>query len=131
MQEVSIKKYIKYYIRRKLKVFPCKGNGKSPRISGWQESATLDEKVIDRWWEKYPNANIGLLTGKNNNLVVVDVDINNGKKGMESLKQLQNECGEFDTLMVHFVANSLALEILFLAIIVYLCNSFLIPDNII
>jgi putative DNA primase/helicase len=101
MQEVSIKKYIKYYIRRKLKVFPCKGNGKSPRISGWQESATLDEKVIDRWWEKYPNANIGLLTGKNNNLVVVDVDINNGKKGMESLKQLQNECGEFDTLMVH------------------------------
>jgi putative DNA primase/helicase len=98
---------IKYYIRGGMKIFPCKSNGKSPLITGWQNKATSDKEVIDAWWDKFPDANIGLLTGKKANLVVVDVDVKKGARGMESLKQLQDECGKLDTRMVHTPSGGL------------------------
>jgi putative DNA primase/helicase len=100
-------KYIKYYIRGGIKIFPCISDGKSPLITGWQEKASSSKEVVAAWWDKYPNANIGLLTGKKANLVVVDVDVKKGARGMESLKQLQDECGKLDTRMVHTPSGGL------------------------
>ena len=99
--------YIKYYIQEGKKIFPCRGDGKSPLITGWQNKATSNQEVIHTWWREYPNANIGLLTGKKANLVVVDVDVKKGARGMESLKQLQDECGKLDTRMVHTPSGGL------------------------
>jgi len=101
MKDISQKEYIKYYLLGGLKIIPCVSNDKRPIISGWKEKATTDKQVINNWWDKYPDANIGLPTGKDNNLVVVDVDVKNDAGGMGSLKQLEDECGKFDTLMVH------------------------------
>lgn len=36
------------------------------------------EREIDRWWQMYPNAGVGIITGKISNLVVLDVDPKHG-----------------------------------------------------
>ena len=53
-------------------VFPISPGAKSPPLTphGFKDSCT-DIDVIQNWWEKYPNANIGMAT---EGLVVVDVD---------------------------------------------------------
>lgn len=56
-------------------IFPIEPGGKKPLIK-WEkfqkEQATSEQ--IGRWWKKYPNANIGLVTGMISNLVVMDID---------------------------------------------------------
>jgi len=101
------KENIENYISRGVRIFPCKSNGKSPLISGWQEKASSDKEVIENWWKQYPDANVGVVTGKDANLVVVDVDVKNNAGGMESVRQLQNECGEFDTRTVRTPSGGL------------------------
>jgi len=93
--------HIKYYILGGQEIFPCEVNGKSPITTNGYKDASSDPNQIKIWWENHPNANIGLATGKDANLVVIDVDVKNDVGGMESLEQLENECGRFDTLMVH------------------------------
>ena len=40
----------------------CKCQGKHPRtLNGFKDANTDENRIID-WWEKYPDANIGLLT---------------------------------------------------------------------
>lgn len=107
MKELSFKERIKYYTLGGLEIFPCDANGKKPLTKHGFKDASADELVINDWWDKYPDANIGLPTGKINNLVVVDVDVKNDADGMASLKQLQDECGEFNTRIVHTPSGGL------------------------
>ena len=54
---------------------PIKPNGKAPMVKWEQyqeESATAPE--VYEWWQKYPDANVGFVTGKVSNLTVVDID---------------------------------------------------------
>ena len=48
--------------------------GKHPALKGWTTRATTDEATIRGWWEKWPNAGIGIATGRGSGLVVVDRD---------------------------------------------------------
>jgi len=105
--DISQKEYFKYYILGGLEIFPCGRNKKSPLTTNGFKDASSDKQVINDWWDKHPDANIGLPTGKANNLVVVDVDVKNDADGMASLKQLQDECGEFDTRVVHTPSGGL------------------------
>ena len=107
MKELSFKEHIKYYILGGLEIFPCNSNKKSPLTKHGFKDASADEQVINNWWNKHPDANIGLPTGKVNNLVVVDVDVKNDAGGIDSLKQLQDECGKFDTRVVHTPSGGL------------------------
>jgi len=92
--------YIKYYIHSGLEVFPCNSNKKTPLTANGFKDASADKQVINNWWDKYPNANIGLPTGKVNNLVVVDVDVKNNAGGWESFERLTYEVGLFNTKIV-------------------------------
>lgn len=60
---------------------------KTPYIKGGFQVATLDEKQIITWWKKYPNAAIGISCGASN-LVVVDVDVKDGRKGFDNFMGL-------------------------------------------
>lgn len=53
----------------------CKA-GKHPRDSRGhgEKDATTDREQISAWWRKWPDANIGIVTGVRSSLVVLDVD---------------------------------------------------------
>lgn len=76
------------YAGRGWPVFPCVPNGKAPITENGFKDAVVDEVQIRRWWKGNPNANIGIATGSASGLVVVDVDVRDGKPGMESLLEL-------------------------------------------
>ena len=84
---------------RGFSVFPLKKGTKTPLHQGWVASATADQNAVRRMWTDPVTGverayNIGVLT---NDLVVLDVDVKNGKNG---LVEYQNLGGHFDTLTV-------------------------------
>jgi Bifunctional DNA primase/polymerase, N-terminal len=69
----------------------CDNPGKHPigRLApNGFKSATTDEKEIRRWFRKYPDAGIGIATGEVSGIVVLDIDVKNGKDGSTSLVPL-------------------------------------------
>lgn len=54
----------------------CGSPGKHPRTEHGLNDGSRDSKQIARRWEKWPDANLGILTGQNSDLVVLDVDGN-------------------------------------------------------
>ncbi len=70
----------------------CKVPGKQPRIDNWAKEATKDEAKIRDWWHRYPDANVGIKTGEESGIVVLDVDPRHG--GDESLKDLEAKHGK-------------------------------------
>jgi putative DNA primase/helicase len=70
----------------------CTSKGKHPQTAHSFYDATTDEDVIRTWGEvDYPRANIGIRTGKESGLVVLDID--SDKSGEESLRQLEEQYG--------------------------------------
>ena len=61
----------------------CESPGKHPRVGGGFKAATTDQPQIHEWWTRWPDANIGLATGKSANIVVLDVD---GPEGAEAVR---------------------------------------------
>jgi len=71
------------------RVFPVAPRDKIPLVERWQEVATsTDRNQIIGWWERHPQANIGIVTGQGSNLWVLDVD---GEEGEQQLDALQEE----------------------------------------
>lgn len=70
----------------------CKSPGKHPRTQHGLKEATADQETIDRWWTRWPDANVGILTGAASCIVALDVDPRNG--GDDSLATLEHEHGE-------------------------------------
>jgi hypothetical protein len=66
-------------------------NGKHPIPDEWPTRATTDHETIRAWWAQYQYANIGIATGAQSNLLVLDVDP--GKGGEESLRELEDQFG--------------------------------------
>ena len=64
--------------------------GKHPLVG--IKGATIDPGTVVAWFEKHPDSNIGITTGKPNKFIVLDVDPRNG--GEESLQKMQQEFGE-------------------------------------
>ena len=84
------------YASTGIPVFPCKG--KQPLIKGGFKGATTEEKQIREWWERWPDASIGLPTGETSGLWVVDVDCY--KEGVQDLPELFAEHELPETQMV-------------------------------
>lgn len=52
----------------------CSRPGKHPRNSNGRTGATLDAALVRRWWKTWPSANIGIATGNESGLLVLDQD---------------------------------------------------------
>lgn len=63
----------------------CKDSGKHPRTANGLTDATTDRVQIERWWSRWPDANIAIRT---DGLCVVDQDVAEGKHGRESWAKL-------------------------------------------
>lgn len=89
------------WAKRGFPVFPLQENSRRPAFAGvdWTTIATRDEAAIRALWTdptsgQELNYNIGAMC---NDFVVVDIDVKNGKKGLEEFYSMG---GKFDTLTV-------------------------------
>ncbi len=73
----------------------CNSPGKHPiglLVPQGLKQATTDEEVIRRWWKAYPDANVGIVTGRCSGIWVIDVDtVHEGDLSLEALLQEHGE----------------------------------------
>lgn len=62
-------------------VFPCVPGGKQPLTPTGFHDASASRAVVEQWWRRTPEANIGLPTGVAVGVVVVDVDVHDSGSG--------------------------------------------------
>lgn len=103
----TIAEYATWYVARGWPVFPvhsvrdgactcrkgakCPSKGKHPRTRNGVNGASADPETVRAWWQKWPQANIGVATGEASGLVVLDVDRDHGGAG--SMQRLQTDLG--------------------------------------
>lgn len=68
-------------------MFPCVPGQKRPLTARGFHDATTDLVQIERWWARWPEANLGLPTGEVSGVVVVDVDVREDVDGQESMRR--------------------------------------------
>ena len=81
-------------------IFPCYPNDKRPMTPNGFKSASTDTYQIDKWWSDTPSANIGLATGSDADLLVIDVDVKDDAQGLASMEALEAELGRLNTKKV-------------------------------
>ena len=105
------------YFENDLYVIPL--NGKIPLVKNWSFFAKNkpSELLVDSWINKFPNANIGLLTGKLSGVIAIDIDKDSaleivppsplGKKGKKGETRFFKYNGE-----INFKRHDLGIELL-------------------
>jgi hypothetical protein len=80
------------YLRRGWSVIPIEARGKRPLVA-WRpfQSRLATVAAVEDWFQRWPEANVGLVTGRVSGLVVLDVDARHG--GTESLAALEQAHG--------------------------------------
>jgi hypothetical protein len=79
------------YANLGIPVFPCVPGGKQPLTPNGFHDATSSPRVVHAWWERTPDANIGLPTGARTGVLVVDVDVHAGGSGFEAFERARSE----------------------------------------
>jgi hypothetical protein len=77
------------YLAAGWSVLPLRHADKRPLIS-WEmlQQARADAATVEHWFGRWPDANIGIVTGEISNLIVIDVDPKHG--GDDSLAELEH-----------------------------------------
>ena len=75
----------------------CHSPGKHPRSKEGLKDGTTEHGRIDEWWARWPEANIGIVTGARSGIVVIDVDV--GKDGEATLSALEASNGQLPTTL--------------------------------
>ena len=77
-------------------VFPCRVQDKAPLIPGGFKAASIAPEQLRIWWNKWPDALIGMPTGKATGIFVFDIDIDpaRGIDGERSLSSLIEQYGD-------------------------------------
>ena len=72
----------------------CPSPGKHPRTRNGVKAATTDPERITGWWKKHTDANVGIATGAESGIIVLDVDRHEGgANGLSALRRLQEVYG--------------------------------------
>jgi len=74
------------YVKRGFSVIPIQAREKRPLIA-WEEyqDRIATEEEIKTWWAKWPEANMGIVTGKISGLVVIDLDSEEAKNKLKEM----------------------------------------------
>ncbi len=78
------------------RVFPLRADTGTPSFAEWPERATTDVDQIQAWWTgEYANCGVGIATGPESGLWVLDIDVKHGYNGFASLRELcaRHSCG--------------------------------------
>ena len=81
------------YCRLGFSIVPAAAEGKRALVSWkrWQAQAA-DLELVERWWRRWPAANVAVVTGRLSGVVVVDIDPRHG--GDRALAILESEHGD-------------------------------------
>ena len=96
------------YAEKGFKVFPlhwiengkcscdkkCTSPGKHPLTKNGLKDATDDRKQIAKWFDNTPQANIGIRTGKESGIFVIDLDIKPGIDGLKAFDAIIKKHGK-------------------------------------
>lgn len=74
-------------IRYGVPVFPCIPGGKRPLTTHGFRDASTDPTLIESWWSRWPEANVGVPTGAASGIDVVDVDVHSTGNGFVAFEQ--------------------------------------------
>ncbi len=94
---MTLKEWALEYTGMGLAVFPLRARNKTPATKNGCKDATTDQKQIASWWNRWPDANIGIATGSvSGGLVVIDLDRDEekGRDGYEILQEWQRQHGQ-------------------------------------
>jgi hypothetical protein len=69
------------YANSGIPVFPCARHGKQPLTRRGFQDASTDPVRVTHWWQRWPEANIGIPTGVASGVDVLDVDVHAGGTG--------------------------------------------------
>jgi hypothetical protein len=89
------------YAERGWHVLPCNPESKHPLIERGLYAATTDAAQIEAWWRQWPFAMIGIRTGRESGIIVLDVDVDPDEQvdGFISIAELEKKHGMLpDTL---------------------------------
>src|SRR5512135_2253676 len=80
------------YLARGWSILPVRARDKRPLL-GWEplQSSRPSADQVSDWFKRWPDANIGIVTGEISNLIVLDIDPAHG--GDASLDRLERELG--------------------------------------
>lgn len=94
MRRVAAEPTLEYaaarYANLGIPVFPCAPGGKTPLTSNGFHAATTSAGRVRDWWQRNPDANIGIPTGAVSGVVVVDVDVHSGASGYNAFERARN-----------------------------------------
>ncbi len=91
------KKAALLYAKMGLPVIPLAGKIPHKDTHGYKDGTT-DEQTIKKWWKRWPNSNVGIVTGKRSRIAVLDIDKKND--GYESLQELEEKHGGLPSTLV-------------------------------
>ena len=88
------------YANNGWRIIPIRPGEKRPALNNWTQHATTDPDTIRTWWTgPYKDHGIGIVTGPETGMFVLDVDITDTKAGDETLADLEQRYGPLpDTL---------------------------------
>jgi len=79
------------YANLGIPVFPCIPGSKRPMTSNGFHDATASARIVHQWWQRTPDANIGLPTGLRSGVLVVDVDVHSGGSGFAAFERARSK----------------------------------------
>ena len=82
------------YARKGLKVVPIALGKKNPILSNWVNEASTNPATLKTWFEG-KDTNIGIVTGKTSNIIVIDLDIGEDGDGAHSLAEMEMKMGSY------------------------------------
>jgi len=77
-----------HYAAKGWQVFPLLPNDKRPATDNGFKAATTQRAIIEGWWLRWPDANVGIVTGSVSGIVVLDVDRKHGVDGVVAATEL-------------------------------------------
>ncbi len=75
---------------RDIPVFPCTPGGKQPLTTHGFHEASADLATVRNWWQRWPDANIGIPTGTPSGVDVVDIDVHAGGNGFTAFERARS-----------------------------------------
>lgn len=80
------------YVEMGYSITPIVKGTKANFRQKWSTEAISDIESAKRWWNRYPNDNIAIITGKRSrNLIIIDVDRKNSEDGTKAIKEWESQ----------------------------------------